>query len=400
MSLSVDLGLARGAFRLDVTFTAPPGLTALFGRSGSGKSTVIACMAGLARPDRGRLTLGDETLLDTGRGLHVPAHRRRIGTVFQEARLMPHLSVRQNLRYGRWFSRTRRDAAGLEPEAVIALLGIGHLLDRRPGGLSGGEGLVHEEEAVIALLGIGHLLDRRPGGLSGGEGQRVAIGRALLSRPRLLLMDEPLAALDAERKAEILPLIERLRDAAGIPIVYVSHAVPEVARLANTIVVLEAGRVAAAGPAEGILRRGELGAFHAAEAGALLDMVVEGQCPASNLTRLSGRAGRLLVPHFTLAAGTGVRVHVPARDVLLSLADPVGLSARNRLRGQVLALHALAEGTMLVEVDCNGAVLSARLTRTSVAELGLAAGTPVFAIVKSVAFDPAGMGRAAHAVEI
>ena len=370
MSLSVDLALARGAFRLDVTFTAPPGLTALFGRSGSGKSTVIACMAGLARPDRGRLTLGDETLLDTGRGLHVPAHRRRIGTVFQEARLMPHLSVRQNLRYGRWFSRSRRDAAGLEAEAVIA------------------------------LLGIGHLLDRRPGGLSGGEGQRVAIGRALLSRPRLLLMDEPLAALDAERKAEILPLIERLRDAAGIPIVYVSHAVPEVARLANTIVVLEAGRVAAAGPAEGILRRGELGAFHAAEAGALLDMVVEGQCPASNLTRLSGRAGRLLVPHLTLAAGTGVRVHVPARDVLLSLADPVGLSARNRLRGQVLALHALAEGTMLVEVDCNGAVLSARLTRTSVAELGLAAGTPVFAIVKSVAFDPAGMGRAAHAVEI
>jgi molybdate transport system ATP-binding protein len=370
MTLAVELALARGAFHLDVAFTAPPGLTALFGRSGSGKSTVIACLAGLARPDRGRITLDGETLLDTPRGRAVPAHRRRIGTVFQEARLMPHLSVRQNLAYGRWFARGRRDTAGLEPEAVIA------------------------------LLGIGHLLDRRPAGLSGGEGQRVAIGRALLSRPRLLLLDEPLAALDAERKSEILPLIERLRDVSAIPLVYVSHAVSEVARLADTIVVLEGGRVAAAGPAEGILRRGDLGAFHAAEAGALLDMVVEADAPNSGLTLLSGRAGRLLVPRLAQAVGTGLRVHVPARDVLLSLDEPIGLSARNRLSGQVLALHPQADGTVLVEVDCGGAVLSARLTRASVHELGLGPGRAVFAIVKSVAFDPHGMGRAAGAVEI
>ncbi|WP_264049809.1 molybdenum ABC transporter ATP-binding protein [Methylobacterium flocculans] len=369
MAVAVELALARGAFRLDVAFAAPAGLTALFGRSGSGKSTVITCMAGLARPDRGRIALGSEILLDTDRGLDMPAHRRRIGTVFQEARLMPHLSVRQNLGYGRWFARGRRDVTGLEPEAVIA------------------------------LLGIGHLLDRRPAGLSGGEGQRVAIGRALLSRPRLLLMDEPLAALDAERKAEILPLIERLRDGAGIPIVYVSHAVPEVARLADTIVVLEAGRVAATGPAESILRRGELGTFHAAEAGARLDMVVQGEVGA-DLTRLSGRAGQLLVPRLALRIGTGVRIHVPARDVLLSLDDPVALSARNRLRGRVLALRDLTEGTVLVEVDCNGAVLSARLTRASARELGLAPGLPVFAIVKSVAFDPHDVGRAGPSVEI
>lgn len=370
MAVAVELALARGAFRLDVAFAAPAGLTALFGRSGSGKSTVIACMAGLARPDRGRIALGSETLLDTDRGLDMPAHRRRIGTVFQEARLMPHLSVRQNLGYGRWFARGRPDAAGLEPEAVIA------------------------------LLGIGHLLDRRPAGLSGGEGQRVAIGRALLSRPRLLLMDEPLAALDAERKAEILPLIERLRDGAGIPIVYVSHAVPEVARLADTIVVLEGGRVAAAGPAEAILRRGDLGGLHAAEAGALLDMVVEADAPAADLTRLSGRAGQLLVPRIALAPGTSVRVHVPARDVLLALEAPSGLSARNRLAGRVLGLAHLAEGTVLVEVDCNGAVLAARLTRAATHELGLAPGMPVFAVIKSVAFDPYGVGRGGQPFEI
>lgn len=370
MTIAVDLALARGAFHLDVAFTAPAGLTALFGRSGSGKSTVIACMAGLTRPDRGRIALDSEILLDTARGLHVPAHRRRIGTVFQEARLMPHLSVRQNLGYGRWFARGRRDAAGLEPEAVIA------------------------------LLGIGHLLDRRPAGLSGGEGQRVAIGRALLSRPRLLLMDEPLAALDAERKAEILPLIERLRDAAGIPILYVSHAVSEVARLADTIVVLEAGRVAAAGPAEAILRRGDLGPFHAAEAGARLDMVVEAGAPVDDLTLLSGRAGRLLVPRLALTPGTAVRVHIPARDVLLALEAPAGLSARNRLAGRVLGLTPLTEGTILVEVDCNGAVLAARLTRAAVQDLGLAPGVPVFAVIKSVAFDPHGVGRGGAPVDI
>jgi molybdate transport system ATP-binding protein len=371
MTIAVDLALARGAFHLDVAFAAPPGLTALFGRSGSGKSTVIACMAGLARPDRGRITLADEILLDTGRNLHVPAHRRRIGTVFQESRLMPHLSVRQNLGYGRWFARGRRDVAGLEPEAVVA------------------------------LLGIEHLLDRWPNGLSGGEGQRVAIGRALLSRPRLLLMDEPLAALDADRKAEILPLIERLRDVAGIPILYVSHAVSEVARLANTIVVLEGGRVAAAGSAETILRRGELGAFHAAEAGALLDMVVEADA-ATGLTRLVGRAGRLDVPGLARAVGSAVRVRVPARDVIVSLGAPVGLSARNVLPGWILSLRPLNEAALLAEIDCNGAILSARLTRASSEALALAPGRSVFAIVKSVAFDPhdVGTGRMIGTMEI
>lgn len=371
MTIAVDVSLARGAFTLDVAFTAPSGLTALFGRSGSGKTTIIDLIAGLARPDRGRIARDGEVLVDTARRMSVPTHRRRIGTVFQQARLLPHLTVRQNLTYGRWFAGSRGDASGL---------GF---------------------DEVVGLLGIDHLVDRRPAGLSGGEGQRVAIGRALLSRPRLLLMDEPLAALDAARKAEILPVIERLRDRAGIPIVYVSHAVSEVARLAGTIVVLEAGRVTASGPAETILRRGELGAFHEAEAGALLDMMVEAD-GETGLTRLVGRAGRLDVPGLGRAVGSSVRVRVPARDVIVSLGAPVGLSARNVLPGQILSLRPLGEAAILAEIDCNGAILSARLTRASSAALALAPGRPVFAVVKSVAFDPhdVGTGRMIGAVEI
>ncbi|MFD0935979.1 molybdenum ABC transporter ATP-binding protein, partial [Methylobacterium trifolii] len=230
MTIEVDVALRRSGFSLDVAFTAGGGLTALFGRSGSGKTTVIDLIAGLARPDRGRIVVGGETLLDSARGLRLPVHRRRVGVVFQDARLLPHLSVRRNLGYGRYFSGARHDAA--------------------------------EFEAVTGMLVLGHLLDRQAAGLSGGERQRVAIGRALLAKPRLLLMDEPLAALDEARKAEILPYIERLRDEAGVPIVYVSHAVAEVARLANTVVVLEHGRVAAAGPAEAILRRADLVPVH------------------------------------------------------------------------------------------------------------------------------------------
>ncbi|TXM79056.1 molybdenum ABC transporter ATP-binding protein [Methylobacterium sp. WL69] len=373
MSLDLDVSLTRGAFRLDVAFAASPGLTALFGPSGSGKTTVIDCLAGLVRPDRGRIVVAGETLLDTHRRIDVPTHRRRIGMVFQEPRLLPHLSVRQNLDYGRrFFAR----------------------------GQAASPGLAFDD--VIGLLGIGHLLARRPAGLSGGEGQRVAIGRALLSRPRLLLMDEPLAALDAARKAEILPLIEGLRDGAGIPIVYVSHAVSEVARLADTLVVLEAGRVAAAGPAEALLRRGELGPDHAAQGGSLLDMVVAGHDPASGLTHLTGIAGALSVPRLDRAVGTPVRLLVPARDVLVATQAPVGLSARNVLAGTVRDLTPLGEGAVRVTLECGGAALAARLTQASVRDLALAPGQPVFAVVKSVAFDPQGIGtgRGLGAVEI
>ncbi|MCJ2071879.1 molybdenum ABC transporter ATP-binding protein [Methylobacterium sp. J-030] len=367
MSIQVDVTLHRGAFTLQAAFAAGPGLTALFGRSGSGKTTLIDLIAGLARPDRGRIVADGTALVDTEAGLFLPSHRRRIGVVFQDARLFPHLSVRTNLGYGRVFARHRADPA--------------------------------QVDAVIAMLGIGHLLDRRPSGLSGGERQRVAIGRALLARPRLLLMDEPLAALDEARKAEILPYIERLRDEAGVPIVYVSHAVSEVARLATTVIVLEAGRVAAAGPAEAILRRADLAPIHDAEAGALLDMVVQAADPETGLTHLTGDAGRLLVPGLARRIGTRLRVRIPARDVLVATTRPQGLSARNILPGRICGIVPVGD-EVAVEIACNGAHLVARVTRAAAADLGLANGQAVFAIVKSVAFDPAGIGLVRGSVAI
>ena len=217
MSLEVDLDHAREHFRLTARFSSAPGLTALFGRSGSGKSTLVDIIGGLIRPTRGRVAVDGHVLVDTDRGLFIPKHRRRIGYVFQDSRLFPHLSVRNNLLYGHWFARNEG------------------------GGSS-------DLASVVELLGIGTLLDRQPGSLSGGEKQRVAIGRALLAHPRLLLMDEPLASLDEARRAEILPYIERLRDQSGVPIVYVSHSVTEVVRLATTVVILSEGRVTAVGP--------------------------------------------------------------------------------------------------------------------------------------------------------
>ena len=216
--LSVDVDKQLGGFRLRAAFETQSGATALFGPSGAGKTTIINMIAGLLTPDRGRIVIDGEPLFDGAGDTNLPAWKRRIGCVFQEGRLFPHMSVRHNLDYGRWMS-------GLSAEA---------------------ESFAH----VVDLLDIGHLLDRRPGKLSGGERQRVAVGRALLMRPRLLLLDEPLAALDAARKSEILPYLERLRDEGSVPIIYVSHDPAEVRRIAGRVVRLENGRVLAAGGVE------------------------------------------------------------------------------------------------------------------------------------------------------
>ena len=213
--IRVDVALKLGAFDLDVAFENDAGITALFGRSGSGKSMTINLIAGLARPDRGSIVLDGRVLVDTEASIFVPTYRRRVGLVFQDAQLFPHLSVRRNFLFGSWFAPKTARTIAFEP--------------------------------VVDTLGIEHLLKRKPARLSGGERQRVAIGRALLASPEILLMDEPLASLDTERKLEILPLIESLRDDLRIPIVYVSHSVDEVARLASRVVVLENGRVVAAG---------------------------------------------------------------------------------------------------------------------------------------------------------
>jgi molybdate transport system ATP-binding protein len=352
MSLEVDIDHARDTFHIAARFAAAPGLTALFGRSGAGKTTLIDIVGGLVRPDRGRVAVDGQVLVDTARGIFVPSHHRRIGYVFQDSRLFPHLSVRRNLLYGRWFNR---DAGGTGADLM----------------------------SVVDLLGIGHLLERRPGSLSGGEKQRVAIGRALLAHPQLLLMDEPLAALDEARRAEILPYIERLRDEMGVPILYVSHSVAEVARLATTVVILTNGKVTAVGPVADILPLADSG-----DGGSVLDATVARHDEAFQLSVLASAAGELQVPRLSAPVGAPVRAYIRARDVMLSLKPPEEISALNVLAGRITAIEAGTGGAQAeVKLDCSGATLTARLTAKSVQRLALAPGKPVYAVIKSVSFE-------------
>ena len=352
MTLDIHLRHAFPDFRLEVDMVLPGGLTCLFGRSGSGKTSIINAVAGLLRPDEARIVLDGSVLND------LPPHRREIGYVFQDARLFPHLTVLENLTYG---ARVRR---------------------RKVAGL----------ERIVELLGIGGLLARRPGTLSGGERQRVAIGRALLAQPRLLLMDEPLAALDEARKAEILPYIEALRDETGLPILYVSHALPEVARLATTIAVIEAGRLAALGPAADILSDpGTAPLLGLRDAGAVLTARIAAH-EADGLTRLETQAGPLWLPRITGAPGRTVRVRIAAQDVMLSRARPEGLSALNILPATVSALHDGQGPGVLVRLDLGTEFLLARLTRRSAQALGLVPGVGVHAVLKSVAVAQADVG--------
>lgn len=353
--IEIDIGHRLGDFRLDAAFSSDGRLTSLFGRSGSGKTSLVNIIGGLIRPERGRVVVAGQVLVDTRAGIFVPKHRRRIGYVFQEARLFPHLDVRQNLLFGRWFSP--RDAA---PSSDLS--------------------------GVVDLLGIAHLLKRRPGALSGGEKQRVAIGRALLAKPRLLLMDEPLASLDEARKAEILPYIERLRDYIGVPVVYVSHSVSEVTRLATTLVTLDQGRVTAFGPTAEVMSRLDVaGLSQGAEAGSVLDAEIVGHDRDYGLAMLATRAGILQVACGDLAVGAKLRVRILASDVLVSLSHPVGISALNVLPGRIAEVGTHRDhGAVALRVDCGGAGIIARLTLKSANALALHQGREVYLVVKSV----------------
>ncbi len=347
---------AFAGFTLDVAFDAPAGLTALFGASGSGKSTVLSIVAGLLRPGAGRVVLGGITLLDTGAQIDVRAERRRCGTVFQDARLLPHLSVASNLRYG--LRRAARDATG-------------------PG-----------MDEVVALLGLAPLLFRRPRTLSGGERQRVALGRALLSRPRALLMDEPLAALDGPRKAEILPFLERLRDVAGLPILYVTHALDEVDRLADTLVLMEGGRVVAAGPVGTLAARTDLPLLTGRrDAGVVLACTVDGHDPARGLTRLLFDGGTLHVPLRPESPGTSLRLRLRARDVAIATVMPEGLSTQNVMPATLVAITPAGPHEVFVALAIGPATILARLTQDAVGRLALEPGRALFAVIKSAAFD-------------
>jgi molybdate transport system ATP-binding protein len=362
LRIAVEKAVGRSGtpFTLSADFSSEGRLTAFFGRSGAGKSTLVNLIAGLLRPDRGMIRIDDATLFDSDAGVDVPVHKRRIGYVFQESRLFPHFSVRGNLLYGhRFIAKQHRWTTLAE---------------------------------IVEILGIQSLLDRRPGSLSGGEKQRVAIGRALLSSPRLLLMDEPLASLDQERKGEILPYIERLRDRMQIPIVYVSHAVDEVSRLADTVVLLESGKVAALGTVNEVLgSRSELLA-EGMEAGIVLAVTVRGHDQANRVTHLSHPAGTLSVPLATLAIGTPVRLRIRARDVALAVGDPGRISIRNRLTGTVVDIADASGPGAIVRLDIAGDPLIASITRDALRDLELSIGSQVTALIKSTAFDPLSFG--------
>lgn len=355
MTLIVEARQALGAFKLNAAFTADKGVTALFGRSGSGKTSMIRIISGLAHPQQGKVVLDGDTLLETERKISVPVHRRRFGYVFQEPRLFPHLSVKHNLVYGRWFS-------GLSP---------------RHG----------EFDRVVQMLGIGPLLNRETKALSGGERQRVAIGRALLSSPRLLLMDEPLSALDEERKAEILPYLERLRDEAGVPIVYVSHSVAEVTRLADRVVLMDEGRVAAVGSPSEVLKGRALTTSERREAGSILAGTVEMVDPQHGLSTVRLSETSIIVPDHGLEPGTAVRLRVLERDVMIATVRPEGLSALNILATEIVALEDEEAGSVRVQLSSGRDRIFSRITSLSRDRLKLEIGQRVYAVIKSVAVE-------------
>jgi len=348
--IEATIRLTRGDFDLDVSFTAGAGVTALFGPSGSGKTTILNAIAGLERPRQGRIVVDGMVFFDSQGSIDLAPHRRKIGYVFQDALLFPHLTVGQNLRYG-----MSGEARGFED--------------------------------IVALLGLASLLERRPAKLSGGESQRVAIGRALLSRPRLLLMDEPLASLDIERKHDILPYVESLRDSFGIPILYVSHAVDEVARLADHVIVIKGGRIAGTGTPETAL------AQHLNAHGERFDRVsvLTGRAgpydSAYGLTPLNHQAGQITIAG-KLEKNREARIVIRATDVTLATGAPQHLSVRTALKGYITAIERDEDPAAIVTVTlAGGQKLAAAATRKAIDDMKLAVGTEVWCLIKAVSID-------------
>jgi len=351
--ISIAIKKRLGNFELDVQIEAPKGVTAVFGRSGSGKTSVVNAVAGLLQPDAGRIAVGNVVLFDKAAKTQLPPHRRRIGYVFQDARLFPHMSVMRNLSYGG----------------------------------------SHDAERVIDVLGLGELLNRMPAGLSGGERQRVALGRALMCDPQLLLMDEPLAALDAPRKAEILPFIERLRDEVKIPMLYVSHDVSEVARLATTLAVIEGGRVTASGPIGTVLSQPEtVPLVGVRAAGAVITTKVAGRLLDDGLTELAFSGGRIVLPGLLGVLGQTVRIRIPAQDVILAKEAPKGLSALNILPVIITRIEQGRGPGVAVGLKAGDDHMLARVTRRSALRMDLTVGQQIYAIIKATAVGPEDVG--------
>ena len=355
--LHAKFKLSYPGFALDLDLRlSGSGVTALFGPSGSGKTSCLRAIAGLERTDPGAastIAVNGVVWQDDANAVWLPVHQRALGFVFQDANLFTHLTVAQNLAFG--MARVPRDQRRVS-------------LDK-----------------WVALLGIGHLMDRQPTLLSGGERQRVAIARALATSPGLLLLDEPLAALDAQRKAEILPYLEKLPAELDIPILYVSHAIDEVARLADQMVLLDAGRVVASGPTADLLTRLDLPLAHGDTAGAVLSATVVSHDPDDHLTLVSFSGGRLWVTQQSSNVGQPLRIRVQARDVSLTLARQSGTSILNILPATVVTLAPDSPGQMMVALEVGGSRMLARVTTRSAHALGLQAGLLVYAQIKGVA---------------
>ncbi len=354
MSLKVKLQHDFPAFTLDVEFQAPAsGVTALFGPSGAGKSTIISSIAGLLRADHTQVVLNGVTLADND--FHLPPERRRIGIVFQDPRLFPHLNVAANLRYG-----LRR-----APPGPIAF------------------------DDVVELLGLKSFLFRSPRDLSGGERGRVAIGRALLSQPQLLLMDEPLVGLDRSRRLEILPYLAKLKSRLDVPILYVTHELEEVVRLADKLVLLDAGRITAAGPTGAVLARADLPLAHRDDAAAILLGTVIRHDIVRRLTCVEAAGRTIALAQFNVSVGTSVRLRIPAREVALAMQVPQAISFQNCIAAKVGALvEESSSNTVVVELALDGATLLARITPDAVDRLALHPGASVLALFKATSVEP------------
>jgi molybdate transport system ATP-binding protein len=344
----------RANFSLDVDFElAAHGITGLFGPSGAGKTSLLRCIAGLEKADRGRLSVRGAVLEDTDRGVWLPSEKRHIGYVFQEARLFPHLSIDANLCYGA--KRTQKKQTQ------------------------------DEYRRVVDMLDLESLLERSTTALSGGEAQRVAIGRALLSGPNLLLMDEPFASLDETRKSELLPYLDRLHQDAGIPIIYVSHNIDEICQLCDQLAVMLDGAVAGHGNLQAVLLEADLPVLGGKEAGSVIRARVETTDSEHELTLLGGGGTRLCVPGVSLRIGSSVSLRIRANDVSLCLDRPVRTSILNVLDARVETLHDEPGGTVLVRLRVGEEAILARITRKSCVELSLQVGSNVFAQIKSIA---------------
>ena len=356
--IEIDVEKRVGDFSLVAKFeTASSGVTALFGRSGSGKTTLVDMIAGLTYPDSGRISIDNEVMFDSSERINLPPEKRRLGYVFQEDRLFPHLNVASNLRYG---CRNSIDAA--------------------------------EFNRIVDLLGIKHLLARRPASLSGGEKQRVAIGRAILANPRLLLMDEPLASLDSARKDEILRFIEEFSSSLEIPIIYVSHAMDEIIRVANTMVLVSDGRIAATGSVEDITSRLDLRPMTGRyEAGSVIRTRITDHDQRNGLSLLEFVGGTFSVPEIDLPIGQILRVRIRARDVSIATVKPQGISINNIFQGIITDIREDRSPFMDVLID-SGVPIWSRISRSSLERLELSKGQQVYAMVKAVAIDRHSLG--------